>query len=75
MAITIIALILFGLSLISLKLLVAFKLIDFAYKRWIAPPGDRRGGNRAEMILRERFASGEIDEAEMRRRLKVIAAD
>jgi uncharacterized membrane protein len=76
MSITIINLILLGISVFALKLVIAFKLIDFAYHRWINPnagvAGRPRGRSSAEMILRERFASGEIDEAEMNRRLAVI---
>lgn len=75
MAFTITLLILIGLSLIALKLVILFKLIDFGFNRWIKPYADPRGGgSRAEMILRERFASGEIDAEEMRRRSEVIAA-
>ena len=73
--ITIIALL--GISAFALKLVIAFKIIDFAYRRWIRPEaadGRPGGRSRAEMILRERFASGEIDAEEMQRRLDVIAA-
>ncbi len=73
---TIALLILLGISLFALKLVIAFKLIDFAYERWIRPSAGTGGPlrpSRAEMILRERFASGEIGEEEMRRRLRVIS--
>jgi uncharacterized membrane protein len=74
MTLTIVNLVLLGISIFALKLVIAFKLIDFAYHRWINPgvAGRPRGRSSAEMILRERFASGEIDEAEMNRRLAVI---
>jgi uncharacterized membrane protein len=76
MTITIINLVLLGISIFALKLVIAFKLIDFVYRRWINPNADAaervRGRSSAEMILRERYASGEIDEAEMNRRLAVI---
>ncbi len=73
---TIALLILLAISVFALKLVIAFKLIDFAYNRWIRPQAGRGGPggrSRAEMILRERFASGEIAEEEMRRRLAALA--
>ncbi len=76
MTITIINLVLLGISIFALKLVIAFKLIDFAYRRWINPDaaGRPRGRSNAEMILRERFASGEIDEEELKKRLDVITS-
>lgn len=39
--------------------------------RWAAP-GAQAGGNRPEDVLAERYARGEIDEDEYRRRLTVL---
>jgi uncharacterized membrane protein len=75
MAVTITLLILLAISLFALKVTIAFKLIDFAYNRWIRPQYGAAGRGRSigAMILRERFASGEIDEDELRRKLAVLS--
>jgi putative membrane protein len=62
------------LGLILLVAVVAMLAAWIVRRSLAAPAGAPRGGQEAGDVLRRRYASGEIDDEEFRRRLAVLKA-